>query len=585
MKGKKHILPLATLALVLSMGIVACGGGKGGDESEPAGGDISQTVQEKISITAAEGKTKLIFGEKVQLTASIEGVSWESNKPEVATVDTNGLVSAVGKGTASIKAKKEGYKDGSISISVDFETIKVTAAGKTDLLKGETVQLSADKEGVTWSSSDEKVATVDATGKVTAVSVGNAVIKAEKTNYNAGSANINVVRPEPTAVLHLEDAEHFAADGWWASIYVGTFYGPQTTPVYERSSGNASDGKCVAYFGNGDKETLKFSSDKAVKAELVITMASRSEIADMGAVINVKINNAAIDLTGKAFAGGGDTNTFLEFSLGEVDLISGENALEINFLESTNYPYLDDVAVYAAEAATIAAIPAPEMTPIAITAPAAQEDGTLSASLETEATFQIVTSEEGVAYLSSNEAILTVNETGLVTAVAKGSAYVTVMKAGKISARVNFSITDKVVAGEIKVEVETGTSEDGLVTFRTPSSGGPSGQTTNAFPVGAVLTIEFEAENAGNMMLKMVARAPTSVYSTGEDYKLDGVMKIEFNNVEVSLTDAVVPNTTWGFNLGEIGAVSVVAGKNTIKVTALTDGMPTLDYFALIPIA
>ena len=36
MKGKKHILPVAALALVLSMGMVACGG-NGGEESKPAG--------------------------------------------------------------------------------------------------------------------------------------------------------------------------------------------------------------------------------------------------------------------------------------------------------------------------------------------------------------------------------------------------------------------------------------------------------------------------------------------------------------------------------------------------------------------
>ena len=213
MKEKKHILPLATLALVLSMGIVACGGGKGGEESKPAGGDTSQTVLEKISITATEGKTKLIFGEKVQLTASVEGVTWTSTKPEVATVDANGLVTSVGKGSTSIKASKEGYKDGSISISVDFETIKVTATGETTLLAGQTVQLSADKEGVTWASSDNSVATVDATGKVTAVKVGSATIKASKTNFNDGSIDVNVVRPDPTAVLHFEDAAHFAADG------------------------------------------------------------------------------------------------------------------------------------------------------------------------------------------------------------------------------------------------------------------------------------------------------------------------------------------------------------------------------------
>ena len=135
MKRKKLILPVAALALVLSMGMVACGGGNGGEESKPDA-STSQPAQEKISITAAEGKTKLIFGEKVQLTASVDGVAWSSTKPEVATVDANGLVTAVGKGSTSIKATKEGYKDGSLSISVDFESIKVTAAGKTDLLIG-----------------------------------------------------------------------------------------------------------------------------------------------------------------------------------------------------------------------------------------------------------------------------------------------------------------------------------------------------------------------------------------------------------------------------------------------------------------
>ena len=321
MKGKKHILPVAALALVLSMGMVACGGGQGGDESKPAGGDTTQPVQEKISITAAEGKTKLIFGEKVQLTASVDGVAWSSTKPEVATVDANGLVTSVGKGSTSIKASKEGYKDGSISISVDFETIKVTAAGKTDLLVGESVQLSADKDGVTWTSSDNSVATVDNTGKVTAVKIGSATIKAEKENMNPGSATINVVRPDPTAVLHFEQAAHFSADGRWYN----NNRGPDTTPVYEKSS--ASDGTCVGYFGDGDKETLTFTSDKAVKAELVVTMGHNSSFESLATIFEAKFNTAAIDLENVAYTS--DSNgqggyTFQGVSFGEFNLIIGK---------------------------------------------------------------------------------------------------------------------------------------------------------------------------------------------------------------------------------------------------------------------
>ena len=584
MKEKKHILPLATLALVLSMGIVACGGGKGGEESKPAGGDTSQTVQEKITISAAEGKTKLIFGEKVQLTASVEGVTWASSKPEVATVDANGLVTSVGKGSTQIKASKEGYKDGSLSISVDFETIKVTATGETTLLAGQTVQLSADKDGVSWSSSDESIATVDATGKVTAVKVGSATIKASKTNFNDGSIDVNVVRPDPTAVLHFEDAAHFAADGWWATSYSGTDYGPGDSPIYERSSGNASDGTCIAYMVAGDKETLTFTSDKAVKAELVVTMASRTEVADMSTVMEVKFNEAAIDLAGQSFAGGGDTNTFLEFSLGEFDLVNGNNVLEFNFLASS--PYFDDLNIYAASSATIAIVSSGEAEKIALTTPAPDEEGNYATvELTVEDTLQLASSITGLSYASTNEAIVTVSETGLLTAVAKGSAKVTIFKQGMKSIRLNVSVSAKVDAGSIMVEVENGTSEGDVVTFRRPSSGSPSGQATNAFPVDAVLEIKFTASAAGEMMLKLAARAPTSAYNTGEDYPLDGVMKLELNDAEVSLAEAVVPNTTWGFNEGEIGKVTVKAGENVIKVTALADGMPALDYFLLVPLA
>ena len=209
MKGKKLILPLTALSLMLSMGLAACGpkNNTDGGESKPA--QSSQQAQEKIAITAEGNKKNLILGETVQLSASVDGVTWESNKPEVATVSAAGLVTSVGAGSATITAKKDGYKDGTISIKVDLETIKVTAAdNKTSLLANETVQLSADKDGVTWSSSDATIAEVSTSGLVTAKKFGTATISAEKSGFNKGSITINVVRPDPTAILHMEQADH-----------------------------------------------------------------------------------------------------------------------------------------------------------------------------------------------------------------------------------------------------------------------------------------------------------------------------------------------------------------------------------------
>ena len=119
MKKRNLLLPLATLALLLSFGLTACGnGGGGGGGGDTPAGQSSNAQQEKITIEAAGGKKTLTLGESVQLTASVDGVSWESANEAVATVSQSGLVESKGEGTVKITAKKEGYKDGSISITV-----------------------------------------------------------------------------------------------------------------------------------------------------------------------------------------------------------------------------------------------------------------------------------------------------------------------------------------------------------------------------------------------------------------------------------------------------------------------------------
>ena len=117
MKKRKLIVPSIALALVTAFGLVACNSGKSnGGESQP-GGDVSQSLGE-ITITAAGNKTDLLVGETVQLTASVEGVTWKSRSTAVATVDDKGLVTAVGAGNVKIRAEKDGYDTGSISINV-----------------------------------------------------------------------------------------------------------------------------------------------------------------------------------------------------------------------------------------------------------------------------------------------------------------------------------------------------------------------------------------------------------------------------------------------------------------------------------
>ena len=116
MKMKKG---LGALALLLALTTVACGGKtqesvSGKSASTPVS---STSVQPSIKLTAAGSKTELIIGEDVQISSDVEGVTWTTSNERVATVAA-GKVTAVARGTVTIKATKEGYKDGSISITV-----------------------------------------------------------------------------------------------------------------------------------------------------------------------------------------------------------------------------------------------------------------------------------------------------------------------------------------------------------------------------------------------------------------------------------------------------------------------------------
>lgn len=577
MKKKKFILPLTAFALLFSMSLVGCNNNDNGNNGE--GDKTSQTSedkstsakQEKINITSEGGVKSILYGQTLKLTADQEGVAWESAKPEIATVDQTGLVTAVSKGSVAIKATKQGFKDGSFNLTVDYPNITVTAAeSKTSLLIGETVALTASEQGVTWSSADATIASVEG-GVVTAKKIGSTTIKASKEHFNDGTITINVVRPEPTAVLHWENAAHYSADGEWTN----SNRGPGETPIYSKSS--ASDGTCVGYFGEGDKETLTFTSSAAVKAELVVTMGHNSSFESLATIYTAKFNDVAIDLTNVSFASDSDGQgnySFQEVSFGEFDLIAGNNVLEIGMLG--NAPYLDNLQVYAVSAATIAVVPAPEMQEIAI------ENKTLT--VEEGSTVQIVCTTEGVTYTSSNEANATVDDTGLVTGVAKGNVTIKVKKDGYKTASVAVTVTEKLVAGEIRLQAEDGKVGDDTVGESTPVviRSTSTGETCTAqWAQDAVLVIKGNVTTAGLYELSFVGRAGGQ-YGTANIEDLSTVIEIKVNNNAVTVPAIAVSGRT--FTNYVIGDVSLTVGEVTVEIKGLgNDTAPNIDFVKLTP--
>lgn len=163
------------------------------------------------SITLNKSSLFLGVGETAQLSASVyptsatnRSVSWTSDDTSVITVSSSGLVNAKSAGTATItcRANDGSGKKATCSISVK-EAVKPTSItlNKTNasLTEDETLQLTAtvspsdaaDKT-VTWMSDNAAVATVNASGLVTAKGVGTANIIATTSNNLAAVCIITV---------------------------------------------------------------------------------------------------------------------------------------------------------------------------------------------------------------------------------------------------------------------------------------------------------------------------------------------------------------------------------------------------------
>lgn len=127
--------------------------------------------------------TKLLAldqGETYQLrvTDAPGTVNWSTEDAAVATVDANGKVTAVAAGNAAITATSG---DQTVTCEVVVEEEATLALGDTELTMDidDIYTLVANMDDVTWSSSNEKVATVDENGKVQAVGTGAATITAK----------------------------------------------------------------------------------------------------------------------------------------------------------------------------------------------------------------------------------------------------------------------------------------------------------------------------------------------------------------------------------------------------------------------
>ena len=170
-------------------------------------------AQEKIIVKKGSSTNLIVVIKPIDLSSS--ELIWESSDTNVAVVDSNGVLRAVGIGTATITVTTPDGKTATCIVQVvadsfDVESIKLST-DETTIYVGSSTQIiaiispeNATNRDLLWSSSDTSIATVNNKGIVTGIKQGTVTITA-KTSDGKVVATITITVEEEGLVLESDE--------------------------------------------------------------------------------------------------------------------------------------------------------------------------------------------------------------------------------------------------------------------------------------------------------------------------------------------------------------------------------------------
>jgi len=169
---------------------------------------ITTVYAEVTAITLKKNETTLGIGYSETLKYDLpsglnsSNIIWRSSNEKVATVDSNGKVTAIAYGSTIIMASINGSTSTcNITVSANYIPVSGVNLNKSNLNMtiGSSENListispsNASNKDVTWRSSNTSVATIDQNGKVTAKKIGTTIITVSSSGYSA-TCTINVI--------------------------------------------------------------------------------------------------------------------------------------------------------------------------------------------------------------------------------------------------------------------------------------------------------------------------------------------------------------------------------------------------------
>lgn len=185
------------LGMFMCLTFISCS-----DDPEIEEPDFEMSMN-KTTLALEVGKSETLVVSYNPSDTPNQGHTWGSSKPEIATVDETGKVTAKAIGECTVTARSlSGNVTTTCKIQVVDKIIRVTsvslnktaaeiATGETLALEATILPSNATNKGVKWTSSSNEVATVDAKGVISAVAEGEATITVT-TDDNSKNATCKV---------------------------------------------------------------------------------------------------------------------------------------------------------------------------------------------------------------------------------------------------------------------------------------------------------------------------------------------------------------------------------------------------------
>ena len=595
-------------------------------------GDPAKKAECEVTVTAAvvpvesvslnKSTLSLGVGAKETLTETVlpaeatnKGVEWSTSEATVATV-VNGEVTAVAEGTATITATSVGDPAKKAECIVTVNEIPVNsvelnkstlslAVGANEKLTATVLPADATNKGVTWSTSEATVAEV-VDGEVTAVAVGTATITATSVGDPAKKAEcVITVNEAPTGVELIRNGKFTAGVNPWGGHWGGT------TGLSVKD--DETVGKYLEVDKRGNSWNTYYMVQQEVEGDFKIgdileysyKVRSGSTSNNQNTRFNVMIANSSgafsedNDAFHKKFAGPRVQGQWVTVT-GTCEIWANTKKIRFAYNENSynaagNNVHLADVSVLHVVDTTSVPVTGVELDKPALSLTIGAKEELTATVLPDDAT------RKGVTWSTSNASVVRVDNNGMVTAVAAGTATITATSIGDNTIKAECTVTvneipvtditlnsqalslEPGVTGTLKATIQPANATNKNVTWST-SSASVATVVDGVVTAVAAGTATITATSVGDPAKK----AECTVTVTTEKVAATGVTldKTELSMVagtKKTLAETVTPanatnkNVKWSTSNASVAAVdngvvtAVTAGTVMITATLVTD--------------